>query len=155
MRSPHSQRGATLLVSLVMLVVITLFVISAIRLSNVNLRIVGNYQWQKQAETMTDDAIEQVVSDINNFGTSNTDRKICADGSVTSGTCATSQIGTVYAARCLASTVASGYTKKVGEMPPDDNLWLVSATLTDTTTKSSVKIRRGISVRQLTGNCPS
>lgn len=152
-----SQRGATLLISLVMLVVITLFVVSGIRLANVNLKVVGNYQWQKFAETSTNDAIEQVVSDIANFSTSNPDKDICTNGLVVAvGGCTTTnpRIGSVKGARCLASTIASGYSKKVGELSPDDNIWLLTATLTDTTTKASVRIHRGITVRQLAGSCP-
>ena len=40
------QRGATLLVTLIMLVVLTLFAVTAFNLSSVNLKIVGNFQAQ-------------------------------------------------------------------------------------------------------------
>lgn len=56
------QRGATLIVGLVMLVVLTLLVISAIRSSNTNLRIAGNMQMQEEASTAAQQAIEQVIS---------------------------------------------------------------------------------------------
>jgi Tfp pilus assembly protein PilX len=79
----HKQRGSTLLVALVMLVVLTLLVLSAIRSSNTNLRIAGNMQMQGEAAAAAQQSIEQVLSsnftanpvssvinvDINNDGT--------------------------------------------------------------------------------------
>lgn len=58
----HKQRGATLIVALVMLVVLTLLVISAIRSSNTNLRIAGNMQMEGEASSAAQQAIEQVIS---------------------------------------------------------------------------------------------
>lgn len=79
----HKQCGATLLVALVMLVVLTLLVLSAIRSSNTNLRIAGNMQMTGEAAAAAQQAIEQIISsnftanpassvmtvDINNDGT--------------------------------------------------------------------------------------
>ena len=56
------QHGAALFVSLVMLVVITLFVVSAINMSTVNLRITANTQARGEAIAAAQQAIEQVVS---------------------------------------------------------------------------------------------
>lgn len=85
MNLEHKQRGSTLLVALVMLVVLTLLVISAIRSSTTNLRIAGNMQTQSENTAAAQQAIEQVISgnftsnpassvvvvavDINNSGT--------------------------------------------------------------------------------------
>ncbi|WP_305073702.1 PilX N-terminal domain-containing pilus assembly protein [Propionivibrio sp.] len=44
------QAGATLIVGLIMLILMTLLAISAFRLSNTNLKIVGNEQIRKEAE---------------------------------------------------------------------------------------------------------
>ena len=61
------QRGATLLISLIMLVVLTLFAITAIRTGNIGLKIVGNQQMQKLMESAAAQAVEQVVSNLGNF----------------------------------------------------------------------------------------
>ncbi len=61
----NSQRGTTLVVSLIMLVVLTLLVVSGIRSSNVNLRIVGNMQVQEEARAAAQQAIEEVISNTN------------------------------------------------------------------------------------------
>ena len=79
----EKQSGATLLVALVMLVVLTLFAITAINFTNINTRIVGNQQFKKEAESAAQQAVEQIISsdfttnpvatavnvDINNDGT--------------------------------------------------------------------------------------
>lgn len=79
----YKQRGATLITALVMLVVLTLLVISAIRSSSTNLRIAGNMQMQAEVIAAAQQASEQVLSsnftknpvavdvlvDINNDGT--------------------------------------------------------------------------------------
>ena len=62
------QRGATLIVGLVMLVVLTLLVLSAIRSSNINMRIAGNMQRQEETTAAAQQAIENVISN-NNFTT--------------------------------------------------------------------------------------
>lgn len=60
----NSQRGATLLVAMIMLVVLTLLVVFAIRSGNSNLRIAGNMQVQAEAGAATQQAIEQVIEQI-------------------------------------------------------------------------------------------
>jgi hypothetical protein len=62
-KSPaRPQRGAALFISLVMLVVITLFVLSAINMSTVNLRVTANSQARSEGIAAAQQAIEQVIS---------------------------------------------------------------------------------------------
>jgi hypothetical protein len=56
------QRGATLFVTLIMLVMLTLIVFTAARLSTSNLMVVGNLQHQEEALTAANVAIEHVMS---------------------------------------------------------------------------------------------
>jgi len=56
------QRGATLVVGLIMLVLITLLVTSAFTLSASNLKSVGNMQTRDEAIAAGNKAIEQVLS---------------------------------------------------------------------------------------------
>lgn len=60
-----NQEGAALVISLIMLVVLTVLVSSAILSSNTNLRITGNMQMKDEASAAAQQAIEQVI-DINN-----------------------------------------------------------------------------------------
>lgn len=61
-RQRDRQRGSTLIVGLVMLVVLTLLVLSAMRSSNINLRIAGNTQLQKEAVAAAKEATEKIIS---------------------------------------------------------------------------------------------
>lgn len=159
----NQERGAVLLITLVMLVILTLFVLSGIRLSNVNLRIIGNYQWQKQMEMMTDSAIEQLVSSSSTFdntavqaGTA-TDQDMCNDGTVVAAggcTLTNPKIGTVSVPRCTGTSPAVGYTLKLGELTPEDNMWVINAVATDPASGAKVTVYRGVTVRMLSQHCP-
>ena len=63
MRSPPArQRGAALIVSLIMLLLITLLAVNSFGLAKGNLQIVGNMQQREQNLAAAQQAIEQVVS---------------------------------------------------------------------------------------------
>ncbi|HUX64294.1 pilus assembly PilX family protein [Sulfuricella sp.] len=57
----HAQRGATLVVGLIMLVIITLMVTTAFTLSTTNLKSVGNMQFRNEAVAAGNIAIEKVL----------------------------------------------------------------------------------------------
>ena len=65
--TPFHQRGATLLVSLIMLVVLTLFAVTGFNLSSVNLKIAGNFQQQRYLEASVQQAVEQFLSSPSGF----------------------------------------------------------------------------------------
>lgn len=56
------QRGATLLITLIMLVLLTLFAVSALNTGTTNLKVVGNMQSRSEALNATQEAIETVLS---------------------------------------------------------------------------------------------
>ncbi|VTU25118.1 pilus assembly PilX family protein [Variovorax sp. PBL-E5] len=58
----HTQSGATLLISMIFLVVLTLIVVSAIKVTNVNTKLATNMQIQKESEAAAQQAIETVIS---------------------------------------------------------------------------------------------
>jgi Tfp pilus assembly protein PilX len=156
------QGGATLLVSLVMLVVLTLFALTMFNLSSVNLKIVGNFQQQKFTESAVQQAIEQLMSTVAAFNPTPAATNICVNGTdygtaTTLGACSTAggQWVQIDQPRCNYTTTAKGYTKKVGELTPEDTNWEVRASYTDPLTKASVALVQGVAVRMLAGNCPS
>jgi Tfp pilus assembly protein PilX len=61
-RNPSRSRGATLLVTLVMLIIITLFAVSAFNTSNTNLKLVGNMQVRQEAFGASMRTIEETIS---------------------------------------------------------------------------------------------
>src|SRR5207302_6258410 len=69
---PHRQRGATLIVSLIMLLLITLLAVSSFTLGKGNLQIVGNMQQRQQAFAAAQGAVASVISS-NQFSATPTD----------------------------------------------------------------------------------
>jgi len=66
MRAQSHQSGLTLVVSLIMLIVLTLLVVSAIRFGNINLKITGNAQTQTEAAAAAQVAVEQQIQSVLN-----------------------------------------------------------------------------------------
>jgi len=62
LHSSRRQRGATLLIALIMLVLLTMFAISSLNTSNTNLRVVGNMQARSEAANVAQEAIETALS---------------------------------------------------------------------------------------------
>ncbi|HXE21444.1 MAG TPA: PilX N-terminal domain-containing pilus assembly protein, partial [Rhodoferax sp.] len=63
-----SQAGATLLIAMIFLVLLTLIVVSAIKTTNVNTKVVGNMQIQEESKAAAQQAIEAIIS-TGNFAT--------------------------------------------------------------------------------------
>ena len=149
------QRGVTLVVGLIMLVLITLMVTTAFTLNMGNLKSVGNMQFRNESIAAANKAIEQMVGtqfplgfttippastftyDINNDG--NADYKVamaqpvCVQaiqvaGSGGSGGCSGIRGGS------LAGCASPNYS----------TLWDLEATVTDAVSGASVVVRQGI-----------
>ncbi|GAC1409610.1 MAG: hypothetical protein NVSMB6_09600 [Burkholderiaceae bacterium] len=134
---PKRQQGVSLLLSLVMLIVLTLLVVSAIRMSNSNLKIVGNMQAKNEAVATAQLAIEQMaMGDVSNFYTP-VDKPITASG----------YTGTVFAPVCLKAVTVSGYSVDFAASAPKDMYWDVKAVVTDTRTGAVATIHQGVKVR--------
>ena len=139
-RNLSKQAGATLLVALIFLVMMTMFAITAINMSTVNLRIVGNIQRGKEMDSAAQAAIEQAISSMSQFSLTPTQLIV---GSVT-----------VSPPVCIESRVATGYSAVVTNIIPEDNTWEVVATTTDPDTGAQSVIHQGVQIRMLAGNCP-
>jgi Tfp pilus assembly protein PilX len=61
-RSPLSQSGAALVVGMIMLVLITLMLVTALNLGTTNFRAMTNMQFRSEAIAAANKAIEQVIS---------------------------------------------------------------------------------------------
>lgn len=60
----RAQSGLTLVIALVMLVVLSLLVVSAIRFGNISLRITGNVQSSAEAEAAAQLAVESTIKEM-------------------------------------------------------------------------------------------
>ena len=144
MRNRQAQTGATLVVAMIILLMMTLFAVSSINMSSVNLKIVGNLQAQKALDARAQDVIEQILSDSSKFNAplGTTDREF------TEGTVA------VDIPVCIDSKVATGYTAVAADIIPQDNTWELVATITDSDTGAVTTLHQGVEMRMLAGNCP-
>jgi Tfp pilus assembly protein PilX len=140
------QRGATLLVGLIMLVLLTLLAVSAINISTVNLHITGNMQAQVEAAAAAQQAIEELIDDINNFNNPPDTYK--------------KTVGKYYAVEvqkpvCLqAIPLKKGYSYSVSYVP-EETTWDIQASATDSqTTGVSTTIHQGVRVLLPPGKCP-
>ena len=138
------QHGAVLIVSLVMLVVLTLFVLSSTRIATGNLRIVGNFQAKQNVEAQAQAVIEQVLSGIAPFYT--------PTSSVAITGVPTGMTATIGARSCVKSAPASGYSA-VNPFSPQDTYWNVPVTITDSITGTTSTITQGVRIRLPAGNC--
>jgi hypothetical protein len=60
--APRAQKGITLFVALILLVMVTLLAVSSFRVSNTNLKVVSSMQGRGEAVAAAQAAIEQVIS---------------------------------------------------------------------------------------------
>lgn len=163
---PHQrQDGVTLVVGLVMLTLITLTVVTAFRLSNTNLKSVGNMQFRNEAVAAANEAIEQVISSpfAATPGATQFNVDINNDGSfdyvvdVTLPACTSASVITSSTGPGMQTSVdIDGFEAPA---PEYDTLWDIQATVTDARSGTSVTVHQGIRRRQLDqasrlANCP-
>lgn len=150
--SRHAQRGVTLFVGMIMLVLITLMVTTAFTLSNTNLKAVGNMQAKDEAIAAANVAIEQVLSspftdtptaeeinvDINNDGT--TDYVV----SIAKPHCIRASIYTTNAA--VISSVTLGAAMSPTTTFDWSTLWEIEAKVHDPRSGAETTVRTGTRV---------
>jgi len=168
-RPQQRQHGMVLIVTLAMLVVLTLFVITMIRLGNTNAAIVGNMQAQKGVEAEAQQAIEMAVNKYSFFDDAIQETNTWAASTtayVTYTTVytnytpagATAQPATqsdtiqVYRPQCLFFEPTTGYSALSG-IAPQDTYWDIGVTASDSRTGASSEIHQGLQMRLPAGNC--
>lgn len=161
MRGPDNQRGVTLLISLIMLVVLTLFATAMIRLSNTNVVVVGNMQAQRALEAVAQQAIETDMNSASFYNDQINGTGCWASGatSATFGSSACFNGASTYGytitlnkPKCVYTQKSAGYSA-ISNVAPDDDFFEVEATSTDPVTGASVDVLQGVKVTLPTGNC--
>lgn len=150
--SVGAQRGATLVVGLIMLVLITLVVTSAFLLSTGNLRSVGNMQFRNEAVAAANAATEEVLNSLLTGGSTVAPPEqlisvdIDNDGK-------TDYDVTIAAPVCVrASKAAPGYSsslslgKTMSTTSFWNTVWDIQADVDDAATGASVRVRQGVRV---------
>jgi hypothetical protein len=161
---PRAQRGVTLVIGLIMLVLITLIVTGAFMLSGNNLRSVGNMQYRDEAVAAGNSAIEQVISttnfttappapppiqvDINHDGTPDFQVAVAAPACIRA----------VKFPTAGGSGTGSSVTLGLGgALDYYNTLWDLNANVTDAagiaSTGATVRVRQGVRVKLSQPQC--
>ena len=146
------QRGATLIVGLIMLVLITLMVTSAFILSNGNLKAVGNMQFKDEAVSAANTAIEKSFG-LSSIPVGYTD---FVDIGAIRYTVAMTRSCLREEAIAIASTPGGGSSVTLGFSPSVKDyfvLWDYDATVTDSATGTTARVRQGIHQRLSQTQC--
>lgn len=145
------QRGMSLAVGLIMLIVLTLLVVSAMLAGKTSLKVAGNQQAGDEAAAAARQAIESVVNSPTSFYTPVAKAyqiDINSDGVV-------DYTVQVDAPSCLQMVAADGYSADFAASAPQDTYWDIKAVTTDNRTGSSVVSHQGVRVRMdSTATCP-
>lgn len=141
------QRGMTLVVSLIMLVLVTLIVVSAMFLSTSNIRAVGNMQFRDEAVAAANVGIEDRLSanfDIVPAPTT-TEVDINDDGAV--------DFDVTVTPTCLSATIDSTAPPSSLSLPPSmtlsptwNTVWDIEALAEDPATGAEVRVHSGVRV---------
>ena len=146
------QRGLAMVIGMIMLVLLTLLVVSAINSSSVNLRITGNMQAQDEARAMAQQAIERVLGVKANFYPTPTAQ------AATNYYVDNNSTGNAVYSVSVAAPVCKGAAKQFPGRTVDcingaraglfcwDTLWEVVATATDAKTGVRQVITQGVAI---------
>ena len=139
------QGGTTLLISLIFLVILTLFAVSGMNTGVLNLRTANNAQMVLEAEFAAQRQIEQVMNSMDSFITvvlvptttyANVNGDLTDDFKVVTDPL-----------KCLSIATAPGYSYEFAGSAPKDTVWQVTATATDLVFGATVTLRQGVKVR--------
>lgn len=181
MTNHRRERGATLVIALIMLVLLTLFALSAMNTGTTNLKIVGNMQSRTEAMTTAQEAVETVISTplfiaspsnavLNPCGATNT---LCTDVNgdgvndyttrlVPQPACVSKQVIKVSDLNLASSddvgcTTGQAQTFGVAGASTGDSLcastvWEITAETTSAATGAAATVTQGVGVRISTDN---
>jgi hypothetical protein len=153
MSRTRTQRGATLVVSLIMLVVLTLLVLASLASSNNNVRVVGNMQAQRQLEAMAQKAIEDRITNLTFFRDAIDDTGVWAGGTAAIDVVDDAYNIRIFRPRCVYTSAEEG-SSALNPLVPEMTSWSVRAVATDPFSGGRVEISQGVRMRMLAGNCP-
>jgi len=170
------QQGATLVIGLIMLVLITLIVTTAYSLSSTNLKAVGNLQFHKEALAAANTVLEQMVGttfatvptatsvdvDINQDGNNDYTVDIavptCISGTPVTWTSSSSGNNSsielehidVDPATASGGSGNNAVNKFLVTATYYNTIWDIKATVTDLVTGATVKVHEGVRAAPMT-----
>lgn len=171
MNAPLTQRGSALVVTLIFLVLMSLFAISAFNSTGSNLRVVGNTQARQEATSAADSALEAAITSVSQSMENKRQLGLPPDFEPTDISASpvtvdingdgtsdyTVTLSTPQCFRMSDHTPTIEITKE--GLPPDhpeafclgggacrDTSWDFSATVTDARTNTTVTARQGMTI---------
>jgi hypothetical protein len=145
------QSGSIIIISLMFLMGLSLIAVSAMKVGNLNMKIINNENQKELLRFKTQQALERTITDPTSFAIETED--VLVDGQVVS-----------LQKQCLFAQQAGGYganfTNNVGgdldnggnNLVPQDTVWRIKATAQDLKGVSAGVIQ-GIEMRMLAGFC--
>ncbi|HWH41827.1 MAG TPA: PilX N-terminal domain-containing pilus assembly protein [Usitatibacter sp.] len=157
------QRGITLFVALILLVMVTLLAVSSFRASNTNLKVVSSMQGRNESVAAAQAAVEQVISsanftsnptavaatpipvDLNGDGSSEYNVTLSPPPTCLKSrdTPSASLDYTVPADRACFASIQYGQATNICA----ETVWEVAATTQDPVTQAETAVRQGVSIR--------
>ena len=139
------QRGATLVIALIFLVILTLFAVSGMNTGIINLRTANNAQLVLEAQYAAQQQIEAVLNSRANFQQTVTPPATVTNVDV-NGDSVTDFVVTTQPPICLAIKQATGFEYGfIGT--PNDTVWQVTAGVVDNVFGAGATLRQGVKVR--------
>jgi hypothetical protein len=140
------QRGTTLLIALIFLVILTLFAVSGMNTGVINLRTANNAQMMIEAEYAAQQQIEAVLNSVTPFVIGTLGAATITNVDV-NGDSYTDFVVTTQPPICLSMVPAPGYSYEFAASAPKDTVWQVSATAADSTFGATSTLRQGVKIR--------
>ena len=150
------QRGVTLLISLIMLTMLTVFAAAMIRLSSSNMLIAGNMAVQHALRDTLQQAIETDLNSAGFFNDVVNSTGPWAGGATTYAENKASYNNysiTLHIPVCLKAQPAAGYSALSSATGLEDTYWEVQADGSDPATGASLSLVQGIKITLPVGNC--
>lgn len=142
-RALHSQRGATLIVGLIMMTLFTLMVTSAFNLSTSSLQSVANMQLRDDGIATANTVIEQII--VSNFTSEPTAQEINIDTNYDDIDDYLVSVAQPQCIRATQASVAAGSSVSLGSAMSTsatwNTVWTLDATVTDSLSGAEVTVR--------------
>lgn len=144
----QSQRGATLIVGLIMTTIFTLMVTSAFNASTTNLQTVANIQLRDDGIVTANTVIEQILS--SDFTTAPAAQELLVDANYDDITDYVVSVAQPECIRATQAAVSAASSASLGtEMSTSatwNTVWTVDATVTDSLSGAKVTVKSGTRV---------
>lgn len=141
------QRGAVLIIALIMLMLITVLVSGSFSMSTVNLQSVGNMQVRQEALAAADAAMDQVISTPFTDNPTAAAEAILVDINADSVNDYTVNVGVPECIRATKSTdVAYSSAQLVMPSTTWNTVWMIQANVSDVATGAQTAVRSAVRV---------